>query len=243
MEVRIDRLHWREFRKLVPDRISTAILPVGILEAHAESALGTDILIPEKLAGMVAARVGALVAPTIPYGVPGGLDGYPGTVGVRPDTFVDYVQETMHGLATSGFKAIFVLNGHGGNNDSLKLAAQTVFQATGTFVAVIHWWLEAADLTKEIYGGAGGHGGADETGIMLAIDPELVRTKPEGGEAPAWQVRPSVVAYPVPSTLLVYGADAAPISLDEEKAKTFLARVAGRIEELIEDIESRWSEI
>jgi creatinine amidohydrolase len=242
MERRIDRLHWREFKRLVPDSITTVLLPVGIVEAHGASALGTDILIPERLAEMAAQKVGALVAPSIAYGVPGGLEGYPGTIGVRAEIFAEYLQDVLHSLAASGFKTIFILNGHGGNSVALKEVAQIAFQSSGVFIAIIHWWIEAADLTREVYGGAGGHGGADETGLMLAIDRTLVRHKPESAET-AWLVRPAVVTFPVPSSLLVYEKDAAPISLDEEKARLFLERVSNRIEEIIEDIESRWSEI
>jgi creatinine amidohydrolase len=242
MECRIDRLHWKELKRIVPDRTSTVLLPIGILEAHGASALGTDILIPERLAEMAAKKTGALVAPTIPYGVPGSLGGYPGTVGVRADVFSDYVLDVLHGLAATGFRSIFIINGHGGNNEDLKETARAGFQSTGAHGAVIHWWLEAADLTLEVFGGAGGHGGADETAAMLAIDPALVETRPKAVDA-AFVVRPSVVTFPAPSSLLTYGEGAAPISYDEEKARDFLSKVAARIEELVEEIESRWGEI
>jgi creatinine amidohydrolase len=242
MERRIDRLHWREFKKLVPEKIANVIVPVGIIEAHGASALGTDVLIPERLAQLAAEKAGALVAPPIAYGVPGGLDGYPGSLGVRAEIFAEYLQDVLHSLANCGFRHIFVLNGHGGNNLALKEVAQAVFQATGVFVAVIHWWIEAADLTREVYGGAGGHGGADETGLMLAIDPALVRHKEDSSES-AWIVKPSVITYPAPSSLLVYGDDAAPISVDPDRARTYMKRVSGRIAEIIEDLEARWSEI
>jgi creatinine amidohydrolase len=242
MEIRIDRLHWREFKKQVPENITTVLLPVGMLEAHGASALGTDVIIPEKLAEIVAREVGALVAPSIAYGVPGGLDGYPGTVGVREEIFAEYLQEVLHSLATSGFKIVFILNGHGGNNVALKEVARSVFQSSGVFVGVIHWWIEAADITREIYGGSGGHGGADETGMMLAIDPALVRNKPKEAET-AYRVRSAVVTYPAPSSHLTYDDDAAPLSMDEARAGKFLKRVADRIGEIIEDIEARWAEI
>jgi creatinine amidohydrolase len=241
MERHIDRLHWKELRKLVPDKISTVLLPVGILEAHGASALGTDIIIPDRLADLVAGKVGALVAPSIPYGVPGSLAGYPGTVGVRAETFTDYVLDVLHGLASTGFRQIFILNGHGGNNAALKEAAQLTFEGAGACVAVIHWWIECDDLARETFGGSGGHGGADETAMMLAIDPALVPA-PKAVDPP-YRVRPSVVSYPAPSSALVFGEDAAAISFDETKAKAFLGRVAARLEEIIEEIEARWAEI
>lgn len=242
MERRIDRLHWKELKKIVPEKVNAVILPVGILEAHAASALGTDNFIPEHLAGLVAPKVGALVAPTIPYGVPGSLEGYPGTVGVRREIFADYVQDVLHGLAMTGFHEAFILNGHGGNTEALKEVAQAAFQSSGLFTAVIHWWLEAADITREVYGGAGGHGGADETGLMLAIDPALALKSARSVE-PAFRMRAAVQAYPAASSLLVYGDDAAPLSFDATRARTFLAKVTARVEEIIEEIQAHWSEI
>ena len=242
MERRLDRLHWKELKKIIPEKINAVILPVGILEAHAASVLGTDNLIPEHLAGLVAPKVAALVAPTIPYGVPGSLEGYPGTVGVRAEVFADYVQDVLHGLAMTGFQEVFILNGHGGNTESLKDVAQVAFQSSGLYTAVIHWWLEVADITREVYGGAGGHGGADETGLMLAIDPALALKSGRSVES-AFRMRAAVQAYPAPSSLLVYGDDAAPLSFDAVKARTFLTRVAGRVEEIIEDVQAHWSEI
>ena len=241
MERHIARLQWKEFQRLVPDKIMTAILPIGILEAHGAAALGTDILIPERMASLLADPVGGLIAPTIPYGVPGSLSGYPGTVGVRTEVFTDYVADVLHSLAAAGFRQVFILNGHGGNNEALKEVAQEAWQGAGLAVAVLHWWMECGDIVKEIYGGAGGHGGADETGLMLAISADLVEKRPRQIDAP-YRMRPSVVTYPAPSSLLVFEDGAAPLSFDEKKAKLFETKVARRLEEIIEEIEARWSE-
>ena len=241
MERHITRLQWKEFRRLVPDKTTTVLLPVGILEAHGASALGTDILIPERLAERVAEKVGALIAPTIPYGIPGSLGGYPGTVGVRPEIFADFVSDVLHGMAAAGFRQAFVLNGHGGNNEALRDVAREAWQASGLAVAVIHWWTECAEVTREVYGGSGGHGAVDETGLMLAISPDLVEKRPRQADA-AWRARPSVVTFPAPSSMIVYDADAAPLSFDEKKAKQFEEKVVIRLEELIEEIEARWSD-
>src|SRR5207237_2708949 len=68
-ERRIDRLNWMEFAEIVPRHVNTALLPVGTLEAHGVTSLGTDNEIPTRLSEAIADRLNALVAPTIPYGV------------------------------------------------------------------------------------------------------------------------------------------------------------------------------
>ncbi|HEX7878083.1 MAG TPA: creatininase family protein [Candidatus Eisenbacteria bacterium] len=241
MERHIARLQWKEFQRLVPEKCITALLPIGILEAHGAAALGTDILIPERMSELLAEPVGALIAPTIPYGVPGSLFGYPGTIGVREDIFADYVADVLHSLASAGFRQVFILNGHGGNNEALKEVARESWQAGGLAVAVVHWWMECGDIVKEVYGGAGGHGGVDETALMLAISSDLVEKRPRQVDTP-FRMRPSVVTYPAPSSLLVFEEGAAPVSFDEKKARQFEKRVAARLEEIIEEIEARWAE-
>ena len=66
----------------MPREIETALVPVGTLEPHGILSLGTDNEIPARLAEAIAARLNALVAPTIPYGVTAHLgalrgDGHP----------------------------------------------------------------------------------------------------------------------------------------------------------------------
>src|SRR2546428_13946791 len=68
-ERRIDRINWMEFAEIVPRHVGTALLPVGTLEAHGITSLGTDNEIPTRLSEALAERLNALVAPTIPYGV------------------------------------------------------------------------------------------------------------------------------------------------------------------------------
>jgi creatinine amidohydrolase len=241
MERHIARLQWKEFQRLVPEKCITALLPVGILEAHGAAALGTDILIPERMSQLLAEPVGALIAPTIPYGVPGSLSGYPGTVGVRVEVFADFVADVLHSLAAAGFRQVFILNGHGGNNEALKDVAKEAWQAAGLATAVLHWWMECQDIAREVYGGAGGHGGVDETALMMAISADLVEKRPKQVDPP-FRMRPSVVTYPAPSSLLVFEDGAAAVSYDEKKAKAFEKKVVARMEEIIEEIEARWAE-
>ncbi|RME29732.1 MAG: creatininase family protein, partial [Candidatus Zixiibacteriota bacterium] len=49
MERELQRLNWLTVQKLVPKEINTVIFPVGTVEAHGSSCLGTDNFIPETL--------------------------------------------------------------------------------------------------------------------------------------------------------------------------------------------------
>ncbi len=54
------------------------------------------------------------MAPLIPYGVTGSLDGYPGTFQVSEAAYRPFVADVLKGLARAGFRNIIVVNGHGG---------------------------------------------------------------------------------------------------------------------------------
>ena len=68
-ERRLSHLNWMEMGELVPRRVHTLLLPVGTLEAHGITSLGTDNVIPTRLSEALAERLNAIVAPTIPFGV------------------------------------------------------------------------------------------------------------------------------------------------------------------------------
>ncbi|MBM3293173.1 MAG: creatininase family protein, partial [Candidatus Aminicenantes bacterium] len=70
-------LGWQEFGELVPAKIATVLLPVGSLEAHGVIPNGTDNLAPVAMAGEIAGRLNALIAPPLNYGVTPGLKAYP----------------------------------------------------------------------------------------------------------------------------------------------------------------------
>ena len=127
-ERRLSRINWMEFAELVPRRIHTLLLPVGTLEAHGVTSLGTDNEIPLRLSEAIAERLNAMVAPPIPYGVTAHLGALAGGTHVPADAFTDYAAAVMATLAHQGFQNIVVMNGHGGNTEPLKEAS---FSSTG----------------------------------------------------------------------------------------------------------------
>ena len=135
---RLEELTWQEFKELVPKRIDTVILPVGTVEAHGVSPLGTDNLIPVTIAERIAGDLKAMVAPLIPYGITRTLLAYPGSLTVTSATFENYLTEVLDSLAEKGFKKIAIMNGHGGQIDELRRAAQKIHQARKVRVVVIH---------------------------------------------------------------------------------------------------------
>lgn len=173
MEYRIERLNWKQFKKTVPGKTDTVILPVGTIEAHGPGALGTDAMIPVYLAERMAKPLNAMIAPAVNYGVTGSLLAYPGSLTVTPDTLKAFVREVLFSLADAGFKRIIVLNGHGGNNRSLEDMGAALWREKRAGCMVIHWWMAAEEVAAEYFDGTG-HAGADELAALMAVDPSLV---------------------------------------------------------------------
>src|SRR4030042_742380 len=119
-------LCWQEFGELVPARIETVLVPFGSLDPHGVIPSGTDSRAPEAMARDIAARVDALIAPTLNYGLTDAMKAFPGAVSIPGETYAPFAEAVLDNLAANGFKNVIVLNGHGGNTTVLNAAAAPV---------------------------------------------------------------------------------------------------------------------
>lgn len=239
MERELQRLSWLTVQKLVPKKIDTIILPVGTVEAHGSSCIGTDNLIPIDIANGIAERLNALVAPSVNYGITRSLSRYPGGSTIRPETFQLYIREILDSFVDSRFHNVFLLNGHGGNNSSLKQVAIDFHQQSGANIAVIHWWELCAEMTKEFFGHAGGHAGTDETAIVHAIAPALVDEKSNSPDL-VYTFKPGADVYPVPGSVLLYTEGEGHPEYNLAKAKKYRQKVIDTVGEFAEFVLMRW---
>lgn len=158
------------------ESVKAAILPIGTIEAHGmHGPLGTDIFIPSALSRLLEERhpETLLLLPDISYGHSWDLGPFPGTVDVPADLFSAYVGAVGKSLLGWGLATQVWMNGHGGNMASLGLAAESVADMGGE-ILIINWWADFRPEIQKITDGAG-HGGADETSVVMSLDPTLVR--------------------------------------------------------------------
>jgi len=234
-------LCWQEFGELVPARIDTVLVPFGSLEPHGVIPNGTDSLSPEAMARDVAARVDALIAPVLNYGMTEAMKGYPGAVSIAGETYAPFAEAVLDNLAANGFKNLIVLNGHGGNTAALNAAATRVANARRVRVLVVNWWTLADDITKSVFKQNGGHAGNNETAYIQAFLPDYVhpeRYKPEmaAPNAPAG----AYYTVPVTSTILLYEKGQGYPTFDAAQAKEYFRKVNDRIAELVLDTIAKW---
>jgi creatinine amidohydrolase len=175
------------------------IVPIGALEAHGPHLpLGADQIQAEQTAKALADRVGALVAPTIPYGVCFGARTFPGTVDVPMEVLTRYVGAVLTDLARHGATKLLVLSGHAarGHMAALRDAADATMRTVpSTKVAVLSDYDFVYERRGQDAPVTDGHAGLLETSRVLAMRPDVV-----GPERPV-AVRAGSPFVPGPPTM------------------------------------------
>ncbi len=85
----------------------TVIVPIGSTEQHGpHGPLLTDVLVAQEVARRIASRVGAVVAPTVDYGLSYPHVGFTGLVHIRIPTFMALIEDlcrlARHGRVSAG---------------------------------------------------------------------------------------------------------------------------------------------
>jgi creatinine amidohydrolase len=165
---------WPELEKRLKTT-KTVLFPVGSVEQHGHHlGVGADWIQADAIAHRVGEKCGALVLPTLCYGVSGHHKEFTGTLTLSNETYAQVIYEILESLARYGVKRVVFMNGHGGNNTGLTLAAKRVRDDFGMLCAICTWWDILAN--EKILGHpAEQHAGYAETSFTLASRPEAVR--------------------------------------------------------------------
>jgi creatinine amidohydrolase len=139
-------------------------VPVGSCEQHGPHLpLGTDTIVAEELAAILAARrSGVVIAPSLAVTASGEHAGFAGTLSIGTDVMTGVLVELVRSADWSA--GVVFVNGHGGNRDAVERAAAVL---TGEGREVLTWWPDVP--------GGDAHAGRTETSLVLAIGSHLVR--------------------------------------------------------------------
>lgn len=147
------------------------LFAIGSIESHGtHNVLGVDTLIPDRLLELIEPQSDVLIAPTIPYGACDTLSRFPGTITLGNDLLYSLLKQITDELYRNGARRFYFLNGHGGNIAALDRLSLELSRK-GAWGVQFNWWLMAWDLNPAW---KGGHGGAEETAAMMAVNPDLV---------------------------------------------------------------------
>ncbi|WP_282085588.1 creatininase family protein [Streptomyces tendae] len=191
---RLTELTWREVRRAGEQGI--ALLPIGSQEQHAgHLPMGTDTLLVEEVVDRALALLDREAAasptpnapsapsapevvrlPALPFGhSPHHL--FAAAVSLSASTLGAVLDDVLDSLVTSGYRRVMVVNGHGGNDEIMRLAVKRfALRARVTVAACSYWTLTAGEDEAGRPDVTPGHAGWFETSLMLAAHPELVRT-------------------------------------------------------------------
>ena len=173
------QLTWEEIGALPAQGIDGAILPVGATEQHGPHlGCGMDAEIAGQLCRDVAKATGVALLPTLPYGCSiGHSKRWPGTIALQPKTLIDVVKDIGDWVHASGFRRLFIVNGHVTNAAPLRCALEMLrAEHDDLMVAVINTpEISARVREKHFDDAADWHANAAETALMQAIAPQMVR--------------------------------------------------------------------
>lgn len=162
MPLDLARARWPEIDG-APRRL--LVVPVGSLEQHGPHLpLDTDTRIAVAVAERACVdRGGVAVAPAIAIGASGEHAGFPGTLSIGTAALTACLTE-LGRHAGLHWRAMLLVNGHGGNLDAIAAATGTL-TAEGRDCRAWHAGLPDGDA----------HAGRTETSVMLALSPGDVR--------------------------------------------------------------------
>ena len=254
MTVHLSHLTWEEAGEAA-DANRLVIIPTGATEAHGQHLpLDVDTHQASTVAATLAERVGALVAPALPYGYSTTWMGFPGTITLSSETFQQVVVEVCTSLVKHGFFRLLILNGHRPNGTACDAAARRLVDAWAGDVpiqvtAVSYWEPGAAAihaLRRSEVGGMG-HACEMETSFQMATRPHLVRMERLEGVKPPL-VRWDLVAPVEPFRTYETWPTAAdghpgifgdPFSASPESGQAFLTAIVDGLVAMLASIEKR----
>lgn len=178
----LERMTWPEARRAAQQGGRVVLLPVGAIEQHGPHLpVDVDNRIVVWLCNEAARRRPDLIlsAPPIHYGFNEHNMGFPGTITVAIEHFINYVFDVCNSFVRQGHTRIVLINGHGSNAMPCALIARRIVnESNDALAAAISHWNLARDLAAEIRETAVGgmaHACEYETSWYLFLDPAAVK--------------------------------------------------------------------
>jgi len=179
--VRFQDLTWPLLRQVPRDR-TVFVAPIAACEQHSRHLpTCTDTLLVTAIAEGVEQRLPepVLLLPTLWLGASGHHLRFGATLSAEVDTHIAILADLLTPLLDDGYRRLLVLNGHGGNIDTMHLALRRLqgrYQDR-QLTAASYWELAEKELAALAQGPRKvmGHACEFETSMVLALRPDLVR--------------------------------------------------------------------
>jgi creatinine amidohydrolase len=159
------------------------LVPIGATEQHGEHLpLLTDTIIVDAItrraAELLDVRSPVVVAPVLPIGS-SHHHLFACAISLGTDTYINVLRDICRSLIKSGFRRIFFVNGHGGNDLAMRLVCnELVLEHPVSVAACSYWMLSSTEPGTQVE--TIDHAGAYETSYIKHLAPDLVGTPGPG---------------------------------------------------------------
>lgn len=179
--MKLQNLTWPEVAKI--DRLRTLVVaPIAACEQHSRHLpTFTDSILCGEVAAAVEAnlRDRVLLLPLLWLGASDHHLPFGATLSVHPDTHVTVLTQLLTPLLDDGFQRVLILNGHGGNIETLRLALRLLQPRYSAclLTGASYWELAEQEIAQLATGErkAVGHACEIETALVMHWRPDLVR--------------------------------------------------------------------
>lgn len=142
---------------------------------HTHLPLKTDFTLTYNRACIIAQKTDTIIASVLQMGYSDQHLGFFGKISLSIETLIDVLKDIAKSLSYSGVKKILLLNGHGGNDNALHLAAVKIKKEIGVSAAVFG----VSDIfnysLKKFNNKFDVHAGVQKTAAMYIYELETVR--------------------------------------------------------------------
>lgn len=239
MENRIKYMKWTEFDKRRKET-KTVIIPSGAIEVYGPHLpLGSDIIVAEKIAQLIAEKVNAIVGPSVEIGESHSLYAFPGTLTTKPENLKAIYKDICKSFIKWGFNKIFVLNTHLGNTVPLNQILRELQDEYGVKCASVGWWQYIPNLSEDVFTTSNPHKHASEAGtsVLLYLCPEFVDMSKAPTTTSLYKDQyPNIIKYLTFNKFTNNGTIGDAKSGSAEKGKIVVERGVNEIANFIKDV-------
>jgi creatinine amidohydrolase len=174
----LEEMSWTEFEEL-RKKVDTVLIPTGSVEVEGPHLpLAVDSIVALEVARRVAEGVeDIVVAPLINVTYSDWHMGFPGTLTLSLSTLIQVLREICESLTEHGFKRIFFINSHVGNEPAIWTIGNEMARKSRARVGMISLWPLSTEVAKdipELKENQFSHAGEIMTSVVMAIRPDLV---------------------------------------------------------------------
>lgn len=177
-----------DFSRAVEKCGGVCIVPLGVIEKHGDHLpLGTDMFAIHRVAELAAEREPAVIFPPYYFTQIQEAKHCPGTIAIKTRLMHELLENACDEIGRNGLTKIILINGHGGNGcflpafvHSLMLEQRKPYNLY--LINLEHYYSAWDEPFKRMFPALdyGGHGGGEETSVIMNARPDTVRMEAAG---------------------------------------------------------------